>query len=199
VFRCPLDTVTRPSNHEPSPSLSRRYVLISPCRNESEHMRQTLDTVVAQTVRPARWVIVDDGSTDDTPAILAEYAAEHDWIDVVTRKDRGHRAEGKGFDPRFCRCAQQVTNPAHAEAAGSNRGWGLSAHRKCRIPSARTDPDLTAFPATPFPRPRPHRVPRDSISYLIRSRRRQPNGNRRASPRGGARVGGCVGSPRCDR
>ncbi len=56
--------------------MSRRYVIISPCRNEAEFMRQTLDTVVAQSVRPARWVIVDDGSTDDTPRILAEYAAQ---------------------------------------------------------------------------------------------------------------------------
>ncbi len=56
-------------------AMSRRYVIISPCRNEAEFMRQTLDTVVAQTIRPTLWVIVDDGSTDDTPRILDEYAA----------------------------------------------------------------------------------------------------------------------------
>jgi glycosyltransferase involved in cell wall biosynthesis len=64
-------------------------------------MRQTLDTVVAQTVRPALWVIVDDGSTDDTPKILAEYAARHDWISVVTRTDRGRRAVGPGVIEAF--------------------------------------------------------------------------------------------------
>ncbi len=64
-------------------------------------MRQTLDTVVAQTIRPAKWVIVDDGSTDETPAILAEYAARHDWIQIVTRKDRGHRAVGPGVIDAF--------------------------------------------------------------------------------------------------
>jgi len=78
-----------------------RYVLISPCRNEADYMRQTLDSVVAQSVRPAEWVIVDDGSTDDTPRILAEYAARHDWIRIVTRADRGHRAVGPGVIDAF--------------------------------------------------------------------------------------------------
>ena len=64
-------------------------------------MRQTLDTVIAQSVRPAKWVIVDDGSTDDTPAILADYAARHDWIEIVTRADRGHRAVGPGVIDAF--------------------------------------------------------------------------------------------------
>lgn len=64
-------------------------------------MRQTLDSVIAQSIPPARWVIVDDGSTDATPAILAEYAARHDWIRIVTRKDRGRRAVGPGVIEAF--------------------------------------------------------------------------------------------------
>ena len=79
----------------------QRYLLISPCRNEADFMRQTLDSVVAQSLRPAKWVIVDDGSTDDTPRILAEYAARHDWIEIVTRSDRGHRAVGPGVVDAF--------------------------------------------------------------------------------------------------
>ena len=77
------------------------YLLISPCRNEADYMRQTLDTVVAQSVQPAKWVIVDDGSTDATPQILAEYAVRHSWIQIVTRKDRGHRAVGPGVIDAF--------------------------------------------------------------------------------------------------
>ncbi len=64
-------------------------------------MRNTLDSVIAQSVRPARWVIVDDGSTDESPAILADYAAKHDWIQIVTRSDRGVRAVGPGVIEAF--------------------------------------------------------------------------------------------------
>lgn len=64
-------------------------------------MRQTLDTVVRQSQLPTKWVIVDDGSSDATPQILAEYAARHDWIEIVTRQDRGHRAVGPGVVDAF--------------------------------------------------------------------------------------------------
>lgn len=77
------------------------YLLISPCRNEADYMRQTLDSVVAQSVLPAKWVIVDDGSTDETPQILAQYAAQYPWIQIVTRQDRGHRAVGPGVIDAF--------------------------------------------------------------------------------------------------
>ena len=77
------------------------YALISPCRNEAEYMRRTLDSVVAQTVRPDLWLIVDDGSSDATPEILAEYAAAHDWIRVAEKPDRGHRAVGPGVIEAF--------------------------------------------------------------------------------------------------
>lgn len=64
-------------------------------------MRWTLDGVIAQTVRPAVWVIVDDGSTDRTPQILAEYATKHPFIKVVRRDDRGKRAVGPGVIEAF--------------------------------------------------------------------------------------------------
>lgn len=79
----------------------RRYVLISPCRNEAAVARRTLDSVAAQSIRPALWVIVDDGSTDDTPALLADYAARFDFIRVVRREDRGCRSVGPGVVEAF--------------------------------------------------------------------------------------------------
>jgi glycosyltransferase involved in cell wall biosynthesis len=79
----------------------RRYVLITPCRNEAAFARRTLDSVLAQSVRPALWVIVDDGSSDATPAILADYAARYDFIRVVRREDRGRRSVGPGVIEAF--------------------------------------------------------------------------------------------------
>jgi len=64
-------------------------------------MRRTLDSMVAQTCPPTLWVIVDDGSTDETPDILAEYTQAHSWIRVVPKADRGHRAVGPGVIEAF--------------------------------------------------------------------------------------------------
>jgi len=60
-----------------------KYVLITPARNESAFIEETLRSVVAQTHRPERWVIVDDGSTDATAQIVEGYAKTHPWIEVV--------------------------------------------------------------------------------------------------------------------
>lgn len=84
-----------------TPSHPRDYVVITPCRNEEAHIESTIATMVAQTVSPTRWLIVDDGSTDRTPEILAAAAAEHDYIRVTTRKDRGSRAVGPGVIEAF--------------------------------------------------------------------------------------------------
>ena len=64
-------------------------------------MRQTLDSVIGQSVLPAKWVIIDDGSTDQTPRILEEYRSRHKWIEVVTRPNRGRRAVGPGVVDAF--------------------------------------------------------------------------------------------------
>lgn len=81
--------------------MSRKYALIAPCRNEALFARRTLESILAQTVRPTLIVLVDDGSTDDTPRILADYAAKHDFIRVVRRENRGKRAVGPGVIEAF--------------------------------------------------------------------------------------------------
>jgi len=80
---------------------SRRYAVITPCRNEAEYLQQTIDTMVAQSVLPTVWIIVDDGSTDETPAILERATKSYPFIRVVHRKDRGKRAVGPGVIEAF--------------------------------------------------------------------------------------------------
>ena len=93
--------------------LLHQYVIISPCRNEARYMRQTLDSVLAQTVRPIEWIIVDDGSTDATPEILAEYARKYDWIRIVARPDRGRRSVGPGVIDAFYAGYEALSSTAY--------------------------------------------------------------------------------------
>ena len=84
-------------------AVQRPYCLITPCRDEAAYARQTLDSIVGQSVLPALWVIVDDGSSDDTAAIVQEYADQYDWIRLVRRADRGVRKLGGGvIDAFYC-------------------------------------------------------------------------------------------------
>ena len=85
-----------------------RYVLITPCRDEAEHARRTLDSVAKQTIPPALWVIVDDGSEDATPDILAEYARRLRYIRIVRIPDRGTRLVGPGVIGAFQRGYQEI-------------------------------------------------------------------------------------------
>jgi cellulose synthase/poly-beta-1,6-N-acetylglucosamine synthase-like glycosyltransferase len=128
----PMTTSPEPRAPDPRAPDPRAYVIVSPGRNEAKFMRRTLDSVIAQTHRPALWVIVDDGSTDESPEILADYAARHDWIRVVRREDRGHRAVGSGVidafyagwetvDPEAVRLSLQA-RPRSRPAGGIFRG-----------------------------------------------------------------------------
>jgi glycosyltransferase involved in cell wall biosynthesis len=67
------------------------YVIITPARNEAEFIELTLKSVTAQTVLPLKWVIVSDGSTDDTDAIVTRYTAAHPWIELLRMPHREER------------------------------------------------------------------------------------------------------------
>jgi biofilm PGA synthesis N-glycosyltransferase PgaC len=67
------------------------YVLITPARNEAKFIELTLESVVAQTVRPLKWVIVSDGSTDGTDEIVRKFTDTHDWIELLRMPGRSER------------------------------------------------------------------------------------------------------------
>jgi poly-beta-1,6-N-acetyl-D-glucosamine synthase len=69
-----------------------RYVLITPARNEEAFLAKTIESVIHQSVLPLRWVIVDDGSTDNTPQIVTDYMQRFPWIELVRRQQRQDRS-----------------------------------------------------------------------------------------------------------
>ena len=85
----------------PTGQVDRSYVLITPVRDEAEYARRTLDSVTQQTVPPKKWIIVDDGSTDGTSEILADYAKRFPYIQVHPRQNRGVRSVGPGVIEAF--------------------------------------------------------------------------------------------------
>ena len=77
------------------------YVLITPARNEAAYIERTIQSVIKQTVTPLKWVIVDDGSLDDTVAIVSKYVPAHSWIELVElpkHKDRSFAGKVYAFN-----------------------------------------------------------------------------------------------------
>ena len=68
-----------------------KYVLITPAHNEERFIAKTLDSMVAQTLLPERWIIVDDGSTDRTAEIIGNYLRRYAWMELIQRHQRRDR------------------------------------------------------------------------------------------------------------
>lgn len=77
------------------------YIVITPVRDEAQYIGKTIESMVGQRIRPSRWVIVDDGSSDSTPQLAEAAAARVPWITVIRRKDRGARKSGGGVVEAF--------------------------------------------------------------------------------------------------
>ena len=80
------------------------YVLITPARNEEAFIEMTIESVIHQTVLPVKWVIVDDGSTDRTAAIVSRYLVHYPWIELVQLpqgRDRSFTAKVQAFNAGY--------------------------------------------------------------------------------------------------
>jgi len=83
-----------------------KYVLITPARNEASNIERTITCVIAQTRRPQRWLIVNDGSTDATAEIARKFTMEHGWIELVDmpqHRDRSFAAKAHCFNAGYDR------------------------------------------------------------------------------------------------
>jgi len=88
-MRAALDAIRRTGTGTPGGPSS--YVLITPARNEARFIEWTIASVVAQTVRPVKWIIVSDGSTDGTDDIVRTHAVRHGWIELLRMPERRER------------------------------------------------------------------------------------------------------------
>ena len=70
------------------------YVLVTPTKDEEKTIGETLASVISQTIRPAEWVIVSDGSTDRTDSLIQAAMAEHAWITLIQLPPREGRCFG---------------------------------------------------------------------------------------------------------
>jgi len=80
------------------------YVLITPARNEERHIEKVIQSMIAQTELPIKWVIVNDGSTDTTASIVEPYLAKNNWIELVNlpaHRDRTFAAKVYAFNAGF--------------------------------------------------------------------------------------------------
>lgn len=93
--------MTENLSQDPPAQRTVPLVVISPVRDEAKLIKLTLDSMVAQTVRPVEWVIVDDGSSDNTAEIVESYAAKYDFIRLVRNVNRGFRKLGGGVIVAF--------------------------------------------------------------------------------------------------
>ena len=80
------------------------YVLVTPARNEEKFIRKTIRSVIEQTVKPRKWVIVSDASTDGTDEIVQEYTGRYDWIKLIRipeDSDRDFAAKVRCFNAAY--------------------------------------------------------------------------------------------------
>jgi biofilm PGA synthesis N-glycosyltransferase PgaC len=86
------------------------YVIITPAHNEELFIENTIKSVIAQTLKPKKWVIVSDGSTDGTDDIIISYQKDYDWIEYVRlpeHRDRQFAAKVTAFNAGYDRIKNQ--------------------------------------------------------------------------------------------
>ena len=84
------------------------YYLIIPAYNEAQHIHLTLQSIANQTVTPARVIVVNDNSTDDTAAIVMQFVAEYSWLKMVNKTSEAIHLPGSKVIQAFQKGLEQV-------------------------------------------------------------------------------------------
>jgi len=92
--------------------VNRQYIIVTPCKNEGDNLPKLIQSVAEQSIRPVLWVIIDDGSTDNTSEIIKEAKEKYRWIKNIrldsSKRDLGlHYAsiviKGLNFAVEYCK------------------------------------------------------------------------------------------------
>jgi poly-beta-1,6-N-acetyl-D-glucosamine synthase len=59
------------------------YAAVTPARDEAENLPRLAAALLAQSVVPVRWIVVENGSSDGTDELVRRLAAEHEWIQLL--------------------------------------------------------------------------------------------------------------------
>lgn len=102
------------------------YSLTTAAYNEESIIEQTIQSIVAQTLRPRKWIIVSDGSTDRTDEIVKSYAARYDFIELY-------------------RISEEHPRDFTAQVNAINRGFSLLQNLECSF-IGNLDADITVDP-----------------------------------------------------
>ena len=97
--------------------MADNYIVISPAKDEEAYIERTIASMARQTVRPSKWFLVDDGSLDRTPAIIAAAAERYDWIIPVktSRPALGRGGRGRKLGSAEIRAFQAGYEIAKAD------------------------------------------------------------------------------------
>ena len=66
-------------------TMRKDYVLITPAYNESKFIEETIKGVIGQSILPLKWIIVDNGSSDNTAEIVKQYEKDYGFIECHSR------------------------------------------------------------------------------------------------------------------
>lgn len=70
------------------------YIIITPAKNEGKFIEETIKSVISQTIRPKVWIIVDDGSSDNTSEIVRKYSSKSDFLKLIQKNSAGEQRSG---------------------------------------------------------------------------------------------------------
>lgn len=87
-----------------------KIVIITPVRNEERYIPITLECMIQQTVSPIKWIIVNDGSRDNTEKVIRKFMERHSFIDCISLPDRGMREPGRGVVEAFYEGYKKIGN-----------------------------------------------------------------------------------------